>query len=248
MKMNHTNFDTIAEQYEEEISETKKYITLPLFREIIGNIRGKRVADVGCGNGFFTRILVADKPSLVMGIDISSKLLEKALQREQQEQRGILYQCQDVRFLEKKESFDIITAVYLLNFAETKEDLLLMLKSINNNLNTKGKFCAIIPHPKIKPTSDFEFGRKITSASGKKTFENDQKVFYEIASKKENVKIVYTYWSKETYENCLRRVGFTKIEWQEPTITAEAINQFGKEYWSNYQQNPSSIGVVCWKE
>ncbi len=242
------DFNTIAQHYGETITDTKQHITLPLFRKIIGNCRQKRVADLGCGDGFFTRIIAKEKPSSLVGMDLASKLIEKAIQKEQQEQNGIFYRCQDIRSLNKKECFDLITAIYLLNFAETKEDLLLMLKSIHNVLTKNGKFSAIIPHPKIKPTAGFALGRKITSTSGKTDFEDGDIVLYEIESEKENINIKYHYWSKQTYEDCLREAGFSKIEWEEPTISPEAIASFGEEYWSSYQQNPSSIGVVCWKE
>ncbi len=289
MKSNHTDFNEIASGYGEVITNTKQHITLPLFQKILGEVNGKKVADLGCGEGFFTRIIAKEKPSFLIGMDIASKLIEIAIQREQQEKRGILYQCQDIRSLDKKECFDLVTAVYLLNFAETREDLLLMLKSIYNTLTENGKFCAIIPHTKIKPTAGFELGRKIISASNKNHFQDGDIVHYEIESEKEkrslknsnfsnhiiililklrlfqilfrtlhirksimqssqNINIKYHYWSKETYESCLREAGFSKIKWKEPTISTEAITLFGKEYWSSYQENPSSIGVVCWKE
>jgi len=245
---NHTNFNTIASTYGETITDTKKHITLPLFKKILGDVNGKRVADLGCGDGFFTRIIATEKPLSIVGIDIAEKLIEKSIQREQQEQKGILYQCKDIRSLEKKECFELITAVYLLNFAMTKEDLFIMLQSTYNNLNKNGKFCAIIPHPKIKLTSGFELGRKIYPNSKNDTFSDGDKVEYRIGNERKNIHIIYYYWSKETYENCLRKAGFTRIEWQEPTISPEAIALFGKEYWSNYQQNPSSIGLICWKD
>ncbi len=248
MDQNHTDFNTIAQRYGESITDTKEHITLPLFKKIIGDVNGRRVADFGCGDGFFTRIIATKKPSSIIGIDIASKLLEKAIRKEQQEQRGILYQCQDIRSLEKKESFDLITAVYLLNFAKTKEDLLLMIQSIYDNLSQNGKFSAIIPHPKLKLTSGFELGRKISSPSGKNRFSEGDEVEYQIGNERKNIHIIYYYWSRETYENCLRKAGFSRIEWQEPTISPEAIALFGKEYWSNYQHNPSSIGVICLKE
>ncbi len=248
MKSNHTDFNEIASDYGKVIANTKEYITIPLFQKIIGSVNRKRVADFGCGDGFFTRIIATEKPSSIIGIDIADKLIENAILREQQEKRGILYQCQDIRSLDKKECFDLVTAVCLLNFADTREDLLLMLKSIYNTLTENGKFCAIIPHTKIKPTAGFELGRKIISASNKNHFQDGDIVHYEIESEKENINIKYHYWSKETYESCLREAGFSKIKWEEPTISTEAITLFGKEYWSSYQENPSSIGVVCWKE
>jgi len=247
MKSTHTDFNTIAQRYGEVITDSKKYITLPLFKKIIGDVNGKTVADLGCGDGFFTRIIAKEKTSSVVGIDLASKLIEKAIQKEQQKPLGIFYEQKDIRSLNQKECFDLITAVYLLNFAETKEDLLLMLKSIHNALTKNGKFSAIIPHPKIKPTAGFALGRKITSTSGKTDFEDGDIVLYEIESEKENINIKYHYWSKQTYEDCLREAGFSKIEWEEPTISPEAIASFGEEYWSGYQQNPSSIGLICWK-
>ena len=45
--------------------------------KFLGDIEGKKILDVGCGKGRFSKILV-DKKAVVTGIDLSDKLLEVA--------------------------------------------------------------------------------------------------------------------------------------------------------------------------
>lgn len=41
-------------------------------------IQGKRVADIGCGGGIYTRVLAKQSPALIYGIDGSKRMLEAA--------------------------------------------------------------------------------------------------------------------------------------------------------------------------
>ncbi len=53
-----------------------------MFLRLVGDIRNKSVADFGCGDGFFTRILAQNFPSEVVGIDYSEPMIKKAIEKE----------------------------------------------------------------------------------------------------------------------------------------------------------------------
>lgn len=54
---------------------------------LCGDVRGLRVLDVGCGNGYFGRAL-ARRGALVIGIDISPRMIEHAKQQEAADPSG----------------------------------------------------------------------------------------------------------------------------------------------------------------
>ena len=83
----------------------------PLHLEACGDVRGLRVLDVGCGSGYFSRLL-AERGAEVVGIDWSEKMIEMARGRETEQTLGITYRRMDAREVDQHfeaESFDLVT-------------------------------------------------------------------------------------------------------------------------------------------
>src|SRR5215831_12995056 len=87
------------------------------FFRMVGALEGKRVLDVACGFGFYTRLLKRRGAAQVIGVDISPEMIRLAHQYEQAEPLGITYQVCDAVALPPLAPFDLVTAVYLLTYA-----------------------------------------------------------------------------------------------------------------------------------
>jgi len=230
------------------LSITKKYVTIPTFIKIIGNLSNKSVLDLACGDGFFTRILAKLKPKEIIGADISKELIKIAIEKEKKEKLGIKYLTKNVLELNLNKKFDVITAVFLLNYAKTKEELLEMCKTIYSHLNNNGKFCAIAPHSAIKVMKNFEYERRFTNVNGKGFFIDGDKIKCEMREKgKKPFEFVNYYWSKKTYGECLRKAGFQSLEWVKAIVSKEGVKKYGTKYWENFKNNPSVISIICKK-
>lgn len=77
-------YDRIAEKYHESRKVGWKMVynefnEVPATLSLLKNIRGKKVLDLGCGTGIYTKILKR-KGANVQGIDISPKMIEIAKQ------------------------------------------------------------------------------------------------------------------------------------------------------------------------
>ena len=74
-----------AESWEDFVRTGKDYhrdqINNPAAFNLIGNVKGLKVLDLACGEGYNTRIL-ARKGAKVIGIDFSEKLVELAKKEE----------------------------------------------------------------------------------------------------------------------------------------------------------------------
>jgi len=75
-----------AESWVEFVRKGKDYyrdeLNNPATFELIGDVKGKRVLDLACGEGYITRIL-ATKGAKVTGVDFSEKLIELARREEE---------------------------------------------------------------------------------------------------------------------------------------------------------------------
>lgn len=87
--------------------------------DLAGDLRGRRVLDVGCGDGTYS-LLACQAGGRVIGVDISSAMLAAARRRAQTQCPGTIewYQASADRLPFKSQVFDIVIAVTTLCFVE----------------------------------------------------------------------------------------------------------------------------------
>jgi SAM-dependent methyltransferase len=88
----------------------RDWVNTPEFFKLLPSIDGLRVLDIGCGEGYNTRLLV-DRGARVIGIDISSRFIEHAVAHELEKPLGIHYRIASAVELPFADaSFDAATA------------------------------------------------------------------------------------------------------------------------------------------
>lgn len=115
--------------------EWGKHIT-GILREY--GIHSGLLCELGCGTGTMTRYLSGQGYDMI-GTDISEEMLAKA--REYDTDRDILYLNQDMRELELYGTVQAVVSVCdSMNYIMTYDDLCLVLKKVNNYLESGGIF------------------------------------------------------------------------------------------------------------
>jgi len=118
----------------------------PALLGLIGPIRGRRVLDVGCGQGYFSRVL-AREGAKVTGIDWSKGMIELALGHEREAPCGIRFIRADAARLDTvlgAERFDLVTScMALMDVPDPGRTL----RAISKVLVPKGRLVFSIPHP-----------------------------------------------------------------------------------------------------
>lgn len=102
------------------------------------------VLDLGCGTGKMTRLLARAGYDMI-GVDNAPEMLEIALEQEErlqkQEEKDILYLCQDMRELELYGTVAAVVSVCdSMNYILEEEELLAVFKLVNNYLDPGGIF------------------------------------------------------------------------------------------------------------
>jgi len=116
----------------------------PVLLELMGSVKGKRILDAGCGEGYLSRILVELGASIV-AVDYSRKMMEIAKERTE-DHLDIQYEhgnMEDLNFL-KDSSFDIVVSNMVLGDLPGYE---LAVAEVNRILVSNGHFIFSIPHP-----------------------------------------------------------------------------------------------------
>lgn len=160
-----TGWGNVADWYEEHLASGDSYhqsLVLPNLLRLIGDIKGKKVLDLACGNGFFSKAL-AEASAEVTGLDISPELIAKA-------QLGVpaspsggptadfkVAPANKLPFDDK--SFDaIINILAIDNISEVGE----MLSECARVLKDGGQMHIVFNHPafRVPKSSDWDFDEK----------------------------------------------------------------------------------------
>jgi toxoflavin synthase len=216
----------------------------PVIFRTLGDIRGKSLLDLACGDGFYTRRFRTEcAANPVMGIDLSQKQIERAEAIEQRQQLGIVYQIGDVISLNLERRFDIVTAIHLLHYLENAAEIELALRGIHETLCDGGHFVTMIANPefdlkKHDPSdSKAKFGYYFSVAEHGN---GGMLRFHPGGFEKEReLTIEFRRWERGFLNGIAGDVGFTS-EWHDPFISAEGLKEYGASFFENYLANPQS--------
>lgn len=123
----------------------REYLNNPAFLKLVGDLKGKKVLDAGCGEGYNTRIL-ARCGACMTGIDISRKMIAHARAAEKKEPLGIAYKVASFSNLPifAGENFDAV--VSFMAMMDTP-DYAKAVREIYRVLKPGGDFFFNISHP-----------------------------------------------------------------------------------------------------
>lgn len=142
-------WDDAAESWVKFVRSGKNYYTEylngPALKQRIGNVTGKKVLDIGCGEGFLSRFFAAAGAE-VTGVDISEKLIKAAVEEEGRRMLGIRYLAADAADLSMlgSEGFDVVSCFMALMDMLDYDGV---ISEVSRVLKTEGKFITVLEHP-----------------------------------------------------------------------------------------------------
>jgi len=176
-------WDKAAEAWVDFVRTGKDYsrfeMNNPAMFKLLGDIRGKKILDLACGEGYNSRIM-ASKRARVTGVDFSRGLIGFAIEQEKKDKLGIDYFISDASDLSgfKNDSFDIVTCFMAL---QDIKDYKAAIKEICRVMKKKGRFVFVIPHPCFE--GRIINGKRINGwvfKKGTKTKSNQNALYYKI--------------------------------------------------------------------
>ena len=243
-------YDSIAQQYKKsKLLPFRLHIEACTYFHILGELEGKSLLDLACGEGFYTRQFKLQGAAQVIGVEISEKMIELARLEEAREPQNIEYILGDVFELGTIGSFDLVVASYLLNYAQTREQLLKMCQSIFTNLKPGGRFVTINNNDSQSPTSylstqKYGFIKSIASPLIEGT---PIKYTFTISDGEQQLSFDNYYLGTATYEWAFRSVGFKAVRWQKPIVSPQGVEEFGQEFWQDFLDCMPIVGIECLK-
>lgn len=195
---------------------------IPALLSMIPPLKGKRILDLGCGFGEHCKLFVENGAQKVVGIDISTKMLEIA-KRENSDPKIVYINMPIEDISQIKESFDVIISSLAFHYVEDFEGV---VKNVYKLLNANGVFLFSQEHPLVtchsggnRWTRD-EHGNKLHMNLANYGIEGERTAAWFV----DNIKIYHRTFS--TILNTLIRAGFSIEELNEPLPTGELLKEY----------------------
>ena len=241
-----TDYDPIAEQYKRsKLRPWRTHVESYTLIGLLGDLSGKSVVDVACGDGYYTRLLRAHGARRVRGIDLSERMIVLARAQEQARPLGIEYEVGDGRDLELATQPDIVAAAYLLNYARDRAELGAMCESIARCLRPGGRFVTVNQNPaldfRVSP-SYRQYGFE-TSAEGE--WREGTPITWTFHLEDGPFSIENYHLEVATHEDALRAAGLRQIRWHPPRLSPEGEAAFGREFWTAFLEHSPITFLEC---
>jgi toxoflavin synthase len=236
------NKDRVAEQYRQAKEQPWRWaVETYSLMGAVGDLRGKRVVDVACGTGFFTRKLREAGAREVLGIDISERMIDLARAEEASRPLGIEYVVEDARAEEPRRDFDLAAAAWLLVYAHDRAELGQFCRGLARLLRPGGRFVTYTTNPDVyhfDPPDYRKYGFDLELADH--AYEGAP-IDFTIDVGDSKLAIQNYYLPIEAYHSEFEKAGFGNFKVSPPSLAPEAEAELGAEFWRDFMECPIAI-------
>ena len=230
-------YDAIADAYRDSKQlPFRQFIERYTLFEILGNIRGDRVLDMACGDGFYTRLLKRAGAAEVTGVDISAEMIRMAEREETRSPLGCAYLHEDAAAFEPAGPVDLVVAIYLLNYASTLEQLRRFCQVCHDALRPGGRFVGVNDNVRISPVWRVSLRKYGLEKSCPPQPKGGDVIQYTVTNEDgQRFKFENFYLEPRTYERAFRAAGFQDFRWLELSLHP---SQHGNPFWDDFMAFP----------
>jgi toxoflavin synthase len=235
------NQSGIAEQYQRARAQPGRlHIETYSALKVIGDVKGKRVLDVACGEGHFTRMLRNAGAAEVVGVDISERMIDLAREQEARQPLGIEYRVEDAKAVAGQADFDLVVGVWLLVYAQTRAELAQMCRGLASRLSPGGRFVTVVGNPAVydfDPLPDYrKYGLTLSLADH--VFEGAP-IKWMLLLEDSTLEIENYYMPITAYDSALTQTGFREFAVHMPEVPPAPDDE--PSYWDDFLRYPSFV-------
>lgn len=207
-------------------------------------LQGAKILDLGCGEGYVARQLLARGAATILGIDVSSEMIERARKASDGDARlrFEVGSATDGTWAEPG-SVDLVVAVFLFNYL-TVEEMETVMRAAFHALRPGGQFVFSVPHPALpfsRPhTPPFYF-----DAGGHGYYSGRNILFEGRIWRRDGVDVqvrcIHKRWSD--YFRSLSRAGFTQMPEVEELRATEEHLAFDPSFFGPLRDVPLHVAM-----
>lgn len=230
--------------------------TLPVYQldtfsllRLVGDVSGRRVLDVACGEGHFTRLLRHAGAAKAAGLDISARMIELARQQEAEHPLGIDYVVGDASTVASPpQDFDLVACAYLMVYARSRAELARMCAGVASRVRPGGRFVTINVNPELyhyAPRPDYrKYGFEIRLEEH--AYEGAP-IDFTVLVDDSGLHIQNYYLPSEAYRAELEAAGFIDVALHHPEVPPDAVAAHEPGFWDEMVDRPVFSLIDCVK-
>jgi 2-polyprenyl-3-methyl-5-hydroxy-6-metoxy-1,4-benzoquinol methylase len=218
----------------------RRALHFPAVEAALGDVNGRRILDVGCGDGLFPRLL-AQRGASVVGYDRSPEKIAEAQAHGDAPRLDVAYVVATAHTFSHGGRFDAATSVMVLQFATSPAELAALFLSASRHLAAGGRFISVVLNPSFQAFGQNFVIRRFTRLDGSRTLTE----FLDPASGRvEMAAEVYRY-TRDEYEHAARAGGMKPEAWQPLFAAADAAERLGDAFWRPvHEHQPFALFVA----
>lgn len=221
------------------------YSEIPNHLESLGDLRGRDVLDLACGEGFYTRLIRQAGAARVLGADLSPGMIALARQQEQDAPLGIEYIVGAAESIPNLGTFDVVSAAYLLNCAPETTTLNSMTRAIARSLVPGGRLVATIGDLGHCAGVDYSSYGMVTNVTG--DLAEGAPYTIQFLLEEDTFSITDFNHGRVTYEAACEAAGLEVEAWRTCTVTEEGLRLRGEEFWNTWLSHPCLLRLEARK-
>ena len=241
-----TDYNQIAEQYKKSKEQPwRSRVELFSLMNLLGDLAGKHVVDLACGEGWLTRHLRKAGAATVVGVDISEEMVVLARSHEASEPLGIEYRVEDARATGPLQEFELAVSNWRLVYAHDRQELDTMCRGLARRIKPGGRFVTLTTNPALYSMQSHlpdyrKYGFEIRLP--KSVYEGAPLV-WTIHLGDSSFEIENYYMPIAAHESALHDAGFRDVVFHHLTLAPDP--QAGEEgdYWADLINYPPAIMI-----
>lgn len=233
-------FDQLTEIYSHAFQwPFRMHIDIPTIKPYIDKLETLAILDYECGAGFISHWLEKEGAKNIVGLDISSNMLNLARKNAKLNNSNIIYTSNLDNYFEY---FDLALAIYVFPYCQHTNDIHSIVQSIYCVLKPNGHFTILTINPDFSGNNEYyyNYGFRLIEKQPRKY---ERSIHFNIYLPPYNETIQTYYYSYNTLGNTILQAGFSYLQYG--NIIADHSET--TELYLDYLQWPHALLITASK-
>ena len=240
-----TDFDQVT-NYADIIHDDpfRRGLHFPAVEQVLGDLYKKRILDIGCGDGLFSRLL-AERGAAVVGYDRAHQQIAQAQARVGPSGLDTTFVVATPQTFFHDGTFDAAVSIMVLQLATSPEDLAAFFRSASRHLGPGGRFISVVINPLFSAFGEDFVVRRWTKQDNN-TIRTD---FLGRASGRVEMTVEGNHqYTSEEFERAAISGGMKPPAWRKLFATPDAVRQMGASFWQPCHEHQPFALFIAQKE